>query len=125
LAHSLRLRVRSDTGSTNLLTRTPHTAHRWRRDADVVDMVVADHAAPSVRQRLRGCLMVAVEGGTQALGRTVVASFCLDLGRVTGTSLPGGFAALLLKVPAHPVDSRDCGRHLLDLNDRVSTLGVR
>jgi hypothetical protein len=28
------------------------TAHRWLRGADIIDVVVADHAPPSVRPRL-------------------------------------------------------------------------
>ena len=52
-------------------------------------MVVADHAPPSVRQRLRGYQMVAVEGGTQALRRTVIASLAIATGRGTEISLPG------------------------------------
>jgi hypothetical protein len=90
------------------------TAHRWLRGADIIDVVVADHAPPSVRQRLRGYQMVAVEGGTQALRRTVIASLSIDPGRVTRISLPSAFAALVLKAAAHQVDSRDRGRHLQD-----------
>lgn len=60
------------------------TAHRFRRGqstvdlvtsaSDVVDVLVADHAAPRVVETLRGRTMVAIEGGTQALRRTVNAA---------------------------------------------------
>ena len=52
-------------------------AHRFTRGAshvqrsDIVDVLVADHAAPSVQELLRGKAMVKVEGATQALRRTV------------------------------------------------------
>ena len=56
--------------------------HRWVRGktridvlsssaGDTVDVVTADHAAPAMRERMRGRPMVAIEGGTQALRRTV------------------------------------------------------
>lgn len=101
-----------------------NTAHRFRRGestvdvvasaADVVDVLVADHAAPSVRERLRGRDMVAIEGGTQALRRTINARLEIVPGRTTIVSVPSPFGALILKAAAHQTDTRDRERHLLD-----------
>jgi hypothetical protein len=116
-----------------LNARTP-TAHRWLRGVDTVDVVAADHAPPSVRQRLRGYQMVTVEGGTQALRRTVIAALSIEPGGVTRISVPSAFGALVMKAVAHQVDSRDRDRHLLDavallacledpLSDRATYVG--
>ena len=59
-----------------------NTAHRFVRDTskvdlvagaadkEVVDVLMSDHPAPKVVERLRGREMVRIEGGTQALRRT-------------------------------------------------------
>ncbi|MBM0126375.1 hypothetical protein [Pimelobacter simplex] len=101
-----------------------NTAHRFRRGGstvdlvasatDVVDVLVADHAAPRVRERLRGRDMVAIEGGTQALRRTINARLEIVPGRATTVSVPSSFGALILKAAAHQTDTRDRERHLLD-----------
>jgi len=101
-----------------------NTAHRFKRGSstvdvvasatDVVDVLVADHAAPRVRERLRGRDMVAIEGGTQALRRTVNARLEILPGRTTTVSVPSAFGALILKAAAHQTDSRDRRRHLQD-----------
>lgn len=100
------------------------TAHRFTRgDAkvdlvtsapDVVDVLVAEHAAPRVAQTLRGHAMVAIEGGTQALRRTVNARLDISSGRTTTVSVPGVFGAIVLKAAAYQADSRDPDRHLQD-----------
>ncbi|RMI13862.1 hypothetical protein [Cellulomonas triticagri] len=105
------------------------TAHRFRRDrrqvdvvtaspgatADgVVDLLIADHAAPSVVGRLRGRTMVAIDGGTQALRRTVLATLRIARGAPTVLSTPSVLGALVLKAAAFRADSRDPGRHLQD-----------
>jgi hypothetical protein len=99
-------------------------AHRFRRhDAtvdlvtsapEVVDVMVADHAAPRVTQRLHGRRMVAIEGGTQALRRTVNARLQLVSGRTTMVSVPSPLGAVVLKAAAYLTDSRDPERHLQD-----------
>lgn len=77
------------------------TAHRFRRGPatvdlltsppDLVDVLVADHAAPRVAQKLRGRTMVAIEGGTQALRRTVNARLGIVAAATTTVSdRPGG-----------------------------------
>lgn len=100
------------------------TAHRFVRGGekvdlvtagtDVVDVLVADHAAPSVVERLRGRDMVAIEGGTQALRRTVNATLSISDRRPTTVSVPDAFGALILKAAAYRADSRDPARHLQD-----------
>jgi hypothetical protein len=99
-------------------------AHRFRRDTatvdlmgsapDVVDVLIADHAAPRVVEKLRGRAMVAIEGGTQALRRTVNARLRIGPGRVTTVSMPTAFGALVLKAAAYQTDTRDRDRHLSD-----------
>lgn len=102
-----------------------NTAHRFKRGestvdlvasevVDVVDVLVADHAAPRVRERLRGREMVAIEGGTQALRRTINARLEIIPGRTTTISVPSAFGALILKAAAFQTDSRDRERHLRD-----------
>ncbi|MCI2264433.1 hypothetical protein [Sediminivirga luteola] len=79
-----------------------NTAHRFTRGGnhidvvvgaqrDVVDVLVADHAAPRVIERLRGRDMIRIEGGTQALRRTVNAVIEINRG---GSVFPLGAAAL-------------------------------
>ncbi|MGJ9423868.1 hypothetical protein [Aeromicrobium sp. CF3.5] len=95
-------------------------AHRFRRGNDrvdlsmeTVDVVTADHVAPSRIERLRGYDMVAIAGGTQALRRTINATITIDDVPVT-ISVPNPYGALILKAAAHQVDSRDKARHLSD-----------
>jgi len=100
------------------------TAHRFRRGSatvdlvttagDVVDVLVADHAAPRTRQTLRGRDMVAIEGGTQALRRTINARLQIRDGSITTVSVPNPFGALILKAAAFRTDTRDRERHLQD-----------
>ncbi len=101
-----------------------NTAHRFKRGAstvdvitsgpDIVDALVADHAAPRVIERLRGRAMVAIEGGTQALRRTINAQLQIATGHTTTVSVPSPFGALILKAAAYETDSRDRERHLQD-----------
>lgn len=100
------------------------TAHRFIRggstvdlvtgDADQVDVLIADHPAPRVIEKLRGNDMIRIEGGTQALRRTVNARMHIVPGTVTTISVPRPFGALILKAAAYTTDSRDRQRHLVD-----------
>lgn len=100
------------------------TAHRFVRGAetidlvtsgsDVVDVLVADHAAPRVAETLRGRELVAIEGGTQALRRTANMSLTILDGRTTTVSVPNVLGALVLKAAAFLTDSRSPERHLQD-----------
>lgn len=90
-------------------------AHRFTRGTsrvdlvtgatDVIDVLVADHAAPRVIERLRGKRMMAIEGGTQALRRTIHARLRIVDERTTTVSVPSPFGALILKAPAFQTDS--------------------
>lgn len=101
-----------------------NTAHRFKRGQstvdvltsgpDVVDVLVADHAAPRMVEKLRGRTMVAIEGGTQALRRTINARLQITTGPTTTVSVPSPFGALILKAAAYQTDSRDRERHLQD-----------
>lgn len=100
-----------------------NTAHRFVRGAsqvdlvttdEVIDVLMADHPAPSVLETLRGRKMVPIAGGTQALRRTINARLQLVPGALTTISVPRPFAALILKAAAYHADSRAPGRHLND-----------
>jgi len=92
------------------------TAHRETSvvEPGVVDVLIADHPAPSVVGTLRGKDMVAIEGGTQALRRTVLATLAIREAHLTTISTPSVFGALVLKAAAFRTDSRDPQRHLQD-----------
>jgi len=100
------------------------TAHRFQRGEatvdlvtsapDVVDVLIADHAAPKVVEKLHGKTMVAIEGGTQALKRTINVRLEIMPGRTTTLSVPSPFGAVILKAAAYQTDSRDKERHLQD-----------
>ncbi len=83
------------------------------RLADIVDVMIADHSAPKVRERLGKFPMVAIEGGTQALSRTINARLEID-GVGVELSVPDALGAVILKSAAHLADSRDPARHLSD-----------
>lgn len=58
--------------------------------------------------------MVAIDGGTQALRRTINARLQISTGTTTMLSVPNPFGALVLKAAAFQADSRDPERHLQD-----------
>jgi hypothetical protein len=107
-----------------------NTAHRFVRDKDVVDLVtsargsepdkdvvdvlIADHPAPTITEQLLGRDMVRIEGGTQALRRTINARLEIEPGKITTVSVPRPFGAVILKAAAYRTDSRDRARHLAD-----------
>jgi hypothetical protein len=105
-----------------------NTAHRFYRGTskidlvasrpegpeEVVDVLVSDHHAPKVTERLAGRDMARIEGGTQALRRTINARLEIEPGTITTVSVPGAFGALILKAAAYKTDSRDPERHLRD-----------
>ena len=77
-----------------------NVGHRFTRGASRVDVVIADHPAPRVRERMRRMDMVKVPGGTQALRRT--ANYRLTFNEETPftISVPQPFGALILKTAA-------------------------
>ncbi|WP_327141867.1 hypothetical protein [Nocardia sp. NBC_01327] len=103
-----------------------NTAHRFVRGTtkvdlvagvpteDHVDVLISDHPAPRVVERLRGREMVRIEGGTQALRRTINARIEIEAGVVAEISVPRPFGAVILKTAAYTTDSRDRDRHLYD-----------
>jgi len=103
-----------------------NTAHRFVRgdsrvdlvagtaEDDIVDVLISDHPAPTVIERLRGRDMVRIAGGTQALRRTFNARLEIEPGELTTISVPRAFGALILKAAAYAADSRDRDRHLFD-----------
>lgn len=95
-------------------SRRKPAAHRFRRGPDTIDVMVADHAAPRVRELMSGYDMIPIEGGTQALRRTINARLHLESQNTATVSVPDPFGALILKSAAHLADSRDAERHLLD-----------
>lgn len=88
--------------------------HRFRRGRDVIDVLVADHAAPSVFIARAVPQAVQAPGGTRALRNTVNAVLSVD-GEAVSISLPDEFGALVLKASAYVADRRDRDRHLEDL----------
>jgi predicted nucleotidyltransferase len=81
---------------------------------EIVDVLMSKHPAPKVIERLRGREMVRIEGGTQALRRTINARLEIEPGTITTVSVPRPFGALILKAAAYTTDSRDRDRHLFD-----------
>lgn len=81
---------------------------------EIVDVLLSDHHAPRVTERLAGREMVRIEGGTQALRRTINARMEIEPETITTISVPSVFGALILKAAAYQTDSRDPERHLRD-----------
>lgn len=88
--------------------------HEQQHQHEQVDVLTADHPAPTVVERMRGRDMVPIEGGTQALRRTVNATLDIRPDGPTTISVPRPFAAVILKAAAFMNDSRDRDRHLYD-----------
>ncbi|MDE9366463.1 hypothetical protein PZ938_12695 [Luteipulveratus sp. YIM 133132] len=102
-----------------------NTAHRFVRGAttvdliagradDQVDVLIADHPARRVVEKLRGREMIRIEGGTQALRRTINAHMDITPGTTATISVPRPFGAMIIKAAAYTADSRDRDRHIFD-----------
>lgn len=96
--------------------QSPH--YRYVRHTAIgvekIDVMVPEHAGPTATRRLHGRPMFEVEGGTQALGRTMTCelkSLSNDSARIT---VPDELGALILKSAAYTADNRDRERHLQD-----------
>lgn len=85
--------------------------HCFERDADIVDVMVADHLQHP--PKALGYQVFAVPGSTAALQRTVNVTIHVDPETVS-FSLPSVIAALGLKGAAYAADNRDVERHLRD-----------
>lgn len=85
-----------------------------RAEEDQVDAMIADHAAPKAIEKLRGKDMVRIEGGTQALRRTINAQLSFGTPEPVTISVPRPFGAVILKAAASIANTRDPERHLFD-----------
>lgn len=95
---------------------SPH--HRYARPSalgvETIDVMAPEHASPRAARRLRGWPLFEVEGGSQALGRTMTCRVETGGEGVVGLSVPDELGALVLKGAAYSVDRRDRDRHLMD-----------
>jgi hypothetical protein len=95
---------------------SPH--YRYKRASslgtETIDVMAPDHAPPRVVRRLRGRPMFEVEGGTQAIGRTMTFQMETDDGAHQLLHIPDELGALVLKGAAYSVDRRARERHLTD-----------
>jgi hypothetical protein len=88
--------------------------HRFMRDDDRVDVMVADHLAPAHVPEVGGRRLFQVPAGTSALRKTVDCMIGRQGERNVTFSIPDALGALVLKSAAYIEDSRDRGRHLDD-----------
>lgn len=95
-------------------TEQPEQRQLLDHEGDQVDVLTADHPAPTVIQRMRGRAMVPISGGTQALKRTINVVLDIRPDGPTAISVPRPYAAVILKAAAYLADSRDRERHLYD-----------
>jgi hypothetical protein len=97
--------------------------HRFVRTDDLVDVLIADHVAPTALQmRASGGKLMQIPGATSALRKTVNCRITLESGEVAMLSVPDVLGALTLKGGAYQEDSRDAGRHLEDAVILLSTV---
>jgi hypothetical protein len=87
-------------------------AYRFTRGADRIDVMSPDHTRPA--PLLRRHPMFAVEGGKQALDRTMTLAIESVPGETIELSVPDELGALVLKGAAYISDTRDRDRHLFD-----------
>lgn len=87
LGYKLAPSVDDRNSSAHRFKRGDSTIDVVTRGLDMVDVLVADHVAPRVVEKLRGRTMVAIEGGTQALRRTINARLRISAGRTTTVSV--------------------------------------
>lgn len=98
-------------------------SHRFVRDGDVIDVLIADHVAPmALAMRAPGKKLVQIPGGTSALRKTVNCHITREDGFEVVISVPDVLGALTLKGGAYQEDSRDTDRHLEDAVVLLSTI---
>lgn len=88
-------------------------AHRFVREHEHIDVMVADHLPPAHRPTVHGRAVFALPAGTSALRNTVDCQIDVD-GVAVQLSVPDVLGALVLKGAAYRQDARDRGRHLED-----------
>lgn len=86
--------------------------HRFRRDRDVIDVMVARDVRVGTRWRARPILRS--PGAAQALRRRDVFALQSGTSRVE-IDVPDALGAMIAKAAAYAIDSRNPGRHLEDL----------
>ena len=97
--------------------------HRFVRTDDLVDVLIADHVAPTALQmRAPGENLVQIPGATSALRKTVNCRITLETGELAVLSVPDALGALTLKGGAYQEDSMDRDRHLEDAVVLLSTI---
>ena len=89
-------------------------AHRFVRDKQQIDVMIADHMPESKVPTIGGRKPFQVSGGTQALKRTVNCRLKDDDIEPVLISIPNALGALVLKGAGYKEDSRDRDRHLDD-----------
>jgi hypothetical protein len=87
-------------------------AYRFTRGADRIDVMSPDHARPA--PLLHRHPMFAIEGGKQALDRTMTLAVQAAPDETIELSVPDELGALVLKGAAYISDTRDRDRHLFD-----------
>jgi hypothetical protein len=87
--------------------------HRLRRGGDVIDILVPDHLPKHVRPRILRRSIMPIEGGAQALERTMEVHIVHNDARFLVT-VPDLLGALILKAAAAVKDNRDTDRHVFD-----------
>ncbi|MEX3755965.1 hypothetical protein ABFW00_08965 [Mycobacteroides abscessus] len=90
-----------------------HRFYRGARGDEQVDVMVADHLAPSMQPTVMRRPVFGVPGGTSALRKTVNCEVDTG-GSLVVLSIPDTLGALVLKGAAYEEDSRDRERHLDD-----------
>ena len=90
-----------------------HRFSRGDRQAETIDVMVADHLSPKRRPKVLGRNVFEVPGGTSALNKTVDCEVNTAVG-VVMLSIPDVLGALVLKGAAYIEDSRDRERHIDD-----------
>lgn len=90
-----------------------HRFYRGEKRDEQVDVMVADHLAPSQHPKALRRPVFSVPGGTSALRKTVNCEVNID-GRIVVLSIPDTLGALVLKGAAYLEDPRDRERHLDD-----------
>ncbi|WP_245745642.1 hypothetical protein [Nocardia altamirensis] len=88
--------------------------HRFLRGPQQIDVMIADHLAPSHRPTVAGHEVFRIPAGTSALRKTVNCDIEVSEGRIITVSVPNVLGALVLKGAAYLEDSRDRDRHLDD-----------
>lgn len=88
--------------------------HRFLRGHQQVDVMIADHLAPSRRPTVAGHEVFRIPAGTSALRKTVNCDIEVSDGQTITVSVPNVLGALVLKGAAYLEDPRDRDRHLDD-----------